>query len=230
MLVVDVGVGALVGVLASQPASQQASKPVTEDVYWRMYSDSDQTSCRDPTNKRRSQLSFMATKRWTPVMRGSKTTKTSMGPDLDSFGVSIPGLDKPTCHADKSELHANISSAAAEIFVALDKLLHLGYVTSELGLKYPQPTIFEVHNAAAITFSKDQVRRSKLRHIDCRKAWVEALPDERIVKLIKVDTSENLADLNSKLLNVVCFEYLVNKVMVRKELPTKSKAVASVKP
>ena len=66
-------------------------------------------------------------------------TKTSMGPDLDGFGVSHKGLDKPTCHPDMSELHADISSAAAEIFaasVALSELLHLGYVTSELGLAY----------------------------------------------------------------------------------------------
>ena len=40
-------------------------------------------------------------------------------------------------------------------------------------------------------------------HIDCMQAWVEALRNERIIKLIKVDTNENLADLNSKLLNVV---------------------------
>ena len=54
-----------------------------------------------------------------------------------------------------SELHVDISSAAAEIFVAsvvLNELLHLGYVTSKL----------EVDNAAAITFSKDQVQHSKL--------------------------------------------------------------------
>ena len=174
----------------------------------------------------------MATKRSTPIMWGSKTTKTSMGPNLDGFGVSHEGLDKPTCHPDMSELHADISSAAAEIFaasVALNELLHLGYVTSELGLAYPQPILLEVDNATAITFSKDQVRRSKLRHIDCRQAWVEALRDERIVKLIKVDTTENLADLNSKLLNVVRFEYLVNKIMVRKELPT-PKAAASMNP
>ena len=111
----------------------------TDDVYWRMYSDSDQSSCTDPSNKQRSRLRFMATKRWTPVMWGSKTSKTSMEPDLDGFGVSHKGLDKPTCHPDMSELHADISSAAAKIFaasVALSELLHLGYVTSELGLSY----------------------------------------------------------------------------------------------
>ena len=55
---------------------------------------------------------------------------------------------------------------------------------------------------------------------------MEALCDECIVKLIKVNTIENLADLNSKLPNIICFEYLVNKTMVHKELPT-LKAAAS---
>ena len=58
---------------------------------------------------------------------------------------------------------------------------------------------------------------------------MEALRNEHIVKLVKVDTNDNLADLNSKLPNVVRFEYLVNKTMVRKELPT-PKAAASVMP
>ena len=153
--------------------------------------------------------------------------------ELDGFGISHRGLDKPTCHADMSELHADISSAAAEIFaasVALNELLHLGYVTAELGLACPQPIMLEVDNATAITFSKDQVRRSKLRHIDARQSWVEALRDENIVKLIKVDRHDNLADLNSKLLNSVRFEYLVDKIMVRKALPTQPKAAASSKP
>ncbi len=47
-----------------------------------------------------------------------------------------------------------------EIFtasVALNELLHLGYVMSELGLSYPQPILLEVDNATAIMFSKDQV-------------------------------------------------------------------------
>ena len=110
--------------------------------------------------------------------------------------------------------------------MALNELLHLGYVTSELGLAYPQPILLEVDNATAITFSKDQVRHSKLRHIDCRQAWVR---DGHIVKLIKVDTNENLADLNSKLPSVIRFEYLVNRTIVCKELPT-PKTAASMNP
>ena len=200
---------------------------------WRFYSDSDQSSCAEEANKRRSRLSHMATRGRAPVTWGSKTTKTSMGPELDGFGVSRHGLDKPTCHPDMSELHADISSAAAEIFaasVALNELLHLGYVTSELGLEFPTPINLEVDNATAIVFSKNQVRRSKLRHIDARMAWVEALRDEKLVKLVKVDTTENLADLNSKLLSSVRFNYLSDKILVQRWLPTQPKAAETDKP
>ena len=59
-----------------------------------------------------------------------------MGPDLGGFGVSHQGLDKLMCHADMSELHEDISSAAAGIFaasVALNKLLHLPPSTALAG-------------------------------------------------------------------------------------------------
>ena len=55
-------------------------------------------------------------------------------------------------------------------------------------------------------------------------AWVEALRDEQIVRLVKVDTDDNLADLNSKLLNPVRFHYLVNKILIRRSLPTQREA------
>ena len=205
----------------------------TQGCGWRFYSDSDQSSCAEESNKRRSRLSHMAVHGRAPITWGSKTTKTGMGPVLDGFGVSRHGLDKPTCHPDMAELHADISSAAAEIFaasVALNELLHLGYVTSELGYDYPKPIHLEVDNATAILFAKDTVRRSKLRHIDARMAWVEALRDETIVKFIKVGTEDNLADLNSKLLTPVRFAYLVDKILVRKSLPTQPKAAAENKP
>ena len=128
------------------------------------------------------------------------------------------------------ELHADISSAAAEIFaasIACNEFLHLSYVSAELGMPFPTPICLEVDNATAITFSKDTVRRSKLRHIDARQCWVEALRDERIIKLHKVDTDQNLADLNSKLLDAPKFLYLRDKIM--KECPIPCRALDAEK-
>ena len=162
-----------------------------------------------------------------PIDWGSKTTRVRMspGPDLDSLGGSHRGLDKPTCHPDMQELHADISSAAAVAcrHLACNEFLHLPYVSGELGMDsdFPTPITLEVDNATAITFSKDTVRRSKLRHIDSRQCWVEALRDERIIKLAKVATDENLADLNSKLLDAPTFLYLRGKILRECAIPVK---------
>ena len=169
----------------------------------------------------RSQLSFIATRGSAPVMFGSKS-KVMQRPTLDSFGKSYRGLDKPTCHPKMAQLHADVSSAAAEIFaasVALNEFLHLAYVTDEMGFDFPRPILLQVDNSTAIHFSKGSTRRSKLRHIDARQEWVCALRDEGIVKLVKVDTKENLADLNSKFLDVPTFEKLRGRIMVARAIP-----------
>ena len=93
------------------------------------------------------------------------------------------------------------------------------YVSDELGMSFPRPIELEVDNQTAIMFSKDTVRRSKLRHIDSRQSWVEALRDNRIVEFVKVHTDENLADMNSKLLGAPRFLYLRDKLMVSRNIP-----------
>ena len=101
-------------------------------------------------------------------------------------------------------------------------------------MSFPTPICLEVDNATAITFSKDTVRRSKLRHIDARQCWVEALRDERIIKLHKVDTDQNLADLNSKLLDAPKFLYLRDRIMKECPIPcaldAEKKGEGSLKP
>ena len=200
-----------------QPWGFDSAQPV-----WRFFSDSDQSGDANPEEKRRNRLSYIAMKGRAPIAWGSKTTKVSMGADLDSIGRSHRGLDAPTCHPDMLDLHADVSSAAAEIFaasVALNEFLHLGYVSDELGMSFPRPIELEVDNQTAIMFSKDTVRRSKLRHIDSRQSWVEALRDNRIVEFVKVHTDENLADMNSKLLGAPRFLYLRDKIMVSRNIP-----------
>ena len=129
-----------------------------------------------------------------------------------------------------TQLHADVSSAAAEIFaasIALNEFLHLAYVTAEMGFDFPQPIELQVDNSTAIHFSKGSTRRSKLRHIDARQEWVNALRDEAIVKFVKVDTKENLADLNSKFLDVPTFEKLRGRIMTARAIPELSEAAAA---
>ena len=122
----------------------------TEGVEWRFYTDSDQSSNTEINNKRRSQLSFIAMKGRAPIMFGSKARSVKFGPDLDSFGVDHRGLSRPRCHSAMEDFHADVSSAAAEIYAAsvgLNEMLHLGYVSDEMGFRFPQPIELRVDNA-----------------------------------------------------------------------------------
>ena len=67
-----------------------------------------------------------------------------------------------------------------------------------------------------VALSKGSTRRSKLRHIDARQAWVEAMRDDFLVTLEWVPTAGNLADLNLKFLGIQSFEKLRNRIMVLK--------------
>ena len=195
----------------------------SEKFGWRCYSDSDQSSNPELINKRRSQLSFIATRGEAPVAFGSKCSSVKMPSDLDCFGPSYFGLDKPTCHPMMTDIHADVSSAAAEVYaasVATNEMLHLSYISGELGISFPTPIPLEVDNQTAIHFSKGTTQRSKMKHIDARQAWVEALRDDKIVKLRWVPTKLNLADLNSKFLPTARFQALRDRILHAKALPT----------
>ena len=72
----------------------------------------------------------------------------------------------------------------------------------------------KVDNTTAIAFSKGNVRRSKLKHIDVRQSWVEWLRDKSLVNLSHVDTKLNLADFFTKLLDLENFARLRSMMMV----------------
>ena len=46
---------------------------------------------------------------------------------------------------------------------------------------------------------------SRLRHVDARQEWVQALRDSKLVKAVHVDTTENLSDLFTKALDLGTF-------------------------
>ena len=120
-----------------------------------------------------------------------------------------------------------MSSAAAEIYAAsvgLNEMLHLGYVTDEMGFAYPTPIELCVDNSTAVAFSQGQTRRSKMRHIDSRQSWVEALRDDNIVKFKWVPTKGNLADIGTKLPDTLTFERVRDELMVHKGIPTVPRA------
>ena len=200
---------------------------------WKHYSDSDLAGNAEPGNKRRSQMGYVSTYGDAPIGWGSKVSSVmfdSASESLPSRGVSNHPCNTPKCHPGMSDLHADVSSGAAEVYAAsvtLSETLHLSYVTEEMGLDMPKPLSILVDNAAAIAFSKGQVRRSKLKHIDVRQEWVQAVRDEQICQMDKVDTTENLADFFTKILDVTRFTFLREKMMTEHQCVTDDKVLLS---
>ena len=200
-------------------------QPHGEEAAWTFFSDSDHAGNAEPDNKRRSQLAFTVMYGKAPIAWGSKATHVRF--DEASHG-SEPASGKPyvfgapQCHDKCTNLHPDVSSAAAEIYaasIALNECLYLSYMADEMGQPMPLPINIQVDNTTAIAFSKDRINRSKLKHIDCRQAWVEALRDDNICRLSKVDTKENIADLGTKILDTVRFQMLRDMIMVVKSAP-----------
>ena len=194
---------------------------------WGLYCDSDQSGNTEVQNKRRSQLGLLAKLGTAPIVWGSKASAVKFG-DWDTMSShtkkavdSVAG-GTPVCHPDMDDLHADMSSAAAEVYaasVALSEFLRLSYIEDEMGFGTIKPIVINVDNTTAIAFSENSTKRSKMRHIDCRQLWVQALRDRKLCKLVKVSSEDNESDLFTKILGPIRFEFLRDRMMVEEPIP-----------
>jgi hypothetical protein len=210
----------------------QAEGKEVPPAEWSLSCDSDQSGNTEPQNKRRSQLGSLAMFGTCPIQWSSKASAVQFGemstmtPGAQAAVEAVTGT-VPVCHPDVPDLHPDMSSAAAEIYaasVALGEFMHLSYINDEMGFGPISPLHIGVDNSTAIAFSENSNKRSKLRHIDCRQLWVQALRDRNLCRLIKVGTEENLSDMFTKILGPIKFEAVRDKMMYNHPLPEAAKA------
>jgi hypothetical protein len=104
--------------------------------------------------------------------------------------------------------HADVSSGACEIYGAAQatfNILYLSYCADEMGVEFNMPANLEMDNSAAEVFANDTAMNTKLRHIDQRQHWVQALKNAGLIKARHVDTELNLADIFTKALQGKAF-------------------------
>ena len=168
-----------------------------KDSNWALYTDSDHGGNDEPQNKLRSQCGFIAMYNDAPVLWGSKVSTVS-------------------AHANLDEAHVDLSSAASEIYAAAtstQEFMHLQYMCEEMNIKFPKPFTLQLDNTSAEMFIKDTVPKARLKHIDKRLAWVKMLRDKRIMVPAHVPTTENLADIFTKILPRPTFQRLRSMLM-----------------
>ena len=119
--------------------------------------------------KRRSQLGYVALNNRCPIVLSGKVTSVNFA---ELNGAAGYAWGAPVvAHSAISNNHADVSSAAAEIYTAgtaTTELLGLSYVASEAGIPFPGAITLQVDNSACEAYA-NQTRysgRSRLRHIN----------------------------------------------------------------
>ena len=165
----------------------------TSTSQWRHFTDSDQGKDQSTVNKGKARCGQISLANGMPVFYKSKATSVAMA------------------HPSIIEGHADVSSAACEIYGAAQatfNILYLSYCADEMGITFQRPSVLEMDNAAAEVFTNNTALNSKLRHIDQRQHWVQALRDHNLIKAIHVDTKVNLADIFTKSIDGPIFRTL----------------------
>ena len=162
------------------------------------YADTDHAGNSEVQNKRRSQNGAVMMVDEAPTYWHSKVSSVA-------FATPLIG-----------EAHADWSSGAVEVYGAGNAtvaFLDQYYLYDECGMKFPMPFKLGLDNTTAEAFAKGTVKRSKLKHIDCRQEWVQVLRDKNVMIPTHVDTEENLADIFTKILDPKPFTFLRDRMM-----------------
>ena len=189
-------------------ASLCIRQSLTAESEWRFYCDSDMAGNPELLCKRRSQLGYIGIVGEAPIVWSSKSTTVQFAAHQLPAGFT---RGRPiVAHPAIADNHADVSSAAAEIYAAGNAtmdILALSYVCSEAGIAFPQRFTLQIDNAAAQSFASQTsyAGKSRLRHIDARQEWIQVLRDSNLVKTVHVDTSENISDMFTKALPLVTF-------------------------
>ena len=132
-------------------------------------------------------------------------------------GVLIMLNGVPVMWKSARQPRTSISSAVAEIYALSEGViqgrLYL-WRCEEMGMKVEWPFTIRVDNTQAIAFHSDTCINSKVRgNFDLRDEFVVELRDEKVVRVEKVDTVENYADVLTKCTAGARFNYVVGRVV-----------------
>ena len=103
-----------------------------------------------------------------------------------------------------------ISAAVQEIKWITQLLDELNYQQAEIPVLYSD-------NKAAIAISENDVNHSRAKHIDIKHHFVREAIKMKKIRIEWVDTTKQLADINTKALNGVVFVRLRDQMMKKRE-------------
>ena len=131
-------------------------------------------------------------------------------------GQMLPDLD-PGSAAQLMPYYAT-STGDAEGY-ALGETVKFGknvvHVGDELGISIPLPFTVGTDSTAAQGFIKNVGKASGMRHVDARCDWVQSLRNGKVVEIVKIPGTDNLADGFTKLLLAGKHREFINRCGVK---------------
>ncbi|KAH9648835.1 hypothetical protein KPL70_025759 [Citrus sinensis] len=109
-----------------------------------------------------------------------------------------------------------LSTTEAEYTTAADAIkeaIWLKGMVTDLGYEQRQITV-HCDSQSAICLSKNQIHHEKTKHIDIKLHFVRLEVSKGVVKLVKIHTDDNVADMLTKALPGAKFEFCVNSACV----------------
>jgi hypothetical protein len=117
-----------------------------------------------------------------------------------------------------------LSTTEAEYYsesTAATEVLYLHYLLENMGLAQSSPTQVYHDNTACIEWENSVIGdREHAKHIDIRKHFAHAVIRKGHVKLIRVATSQQLADIFTKLLHLTQWQACVAEILGKKIVTT----------
>jgi hypothetical protein len=84
----------------------------------------------------------------------------------------------------------------------------------DLQIRYDNPITINCDNTSAIRISKNLVMHSKTKHIPIKYHFLRDQVTQKVVKIVYVDTKEQIADIFTKPLPMSTFENILHKFRV----------------
>ena len=109
----------------------------------------------------------------------------------------------PVAWASSKQKSIALSSAQAELHgmsTGAQIGLHCFYVAQELNIEVNPRLDMYIDASAAVSFALKIGSKTKMKHLDIRKSWIQQLRDRSLLTLHKVGTKEQKADALTKLM------------------------------
>jgi hypothetical protein len=114
----------------------------------------------------------------------------------------------------KKQTCVSTSTAEAEYIAASSCCAQILWIQNQMmdyGLTFMNTPIM-IDNKSAISITNNPVKHSKTKHIDIRYHFIRDCAEKKLIRLVKVHTNEQYADLFTKPFDSNRFRYLINQI------------------